>query len=86
MSEIKWQEPPADGRSRGAWDKTAKALKERPGQWALVRENADPSHATRIKHGTLPCFMPRGSFEATVRKADGGKWDIYARYVGEGPQ
>ena len=83
MTDIKWQEPPTDGRIRGQWEKVAAALRGRPGEWALVRERADASQAIRIKRATIPAFSPAGSFEAVSRKREDGKFDVYARYVGE---
>ena len=85
MTEIKWQEPPASahGRSSSKWRDIFTALAERPGEWALVAEDAPLSTSSNIKRGTLggPEFR-RGDFEATARKRPGGKYDIYARYVG----
>jgi Tfp pilus assembly protein FimV len=60
----------------------AAALRERPGEWAMVSTQASPSAAGYIRHAKGASYAPAGSFEATARKND-KKWDIYARYVGE---
>lgn len=83
MSNIKWQNPPSDQRTTTPWTEIAKALRERPNEWALVKEGTFASVATTIKFGTKTAFRPAGSFEARTSKAAEGKCDVYARYVGE---
>lgn len=64
------------------WDETARELRERPGEWAIVLESGEaPSKraaqdVTRyIKRGSRT--MPQGEFEALTR---GDR--VFARYVG----
>lgn len=87
MLDIKWEEPPADGRRQTRWDLVAAALRERPGEWAMVKENTSSSTAVNISLGRLISFRPAGAFEARSVKAakEGGeRRDVYARFVGEG--
>lgn len=81
MTDIKWQEPPADGRTgHAAFQSTLEALRSNPGRWALVAEGVSASRAHTIKS--------KPGYEATVRKSatgNGGKYDLYARFVGEEP-
>lgn len=78
MTEIKWQEPPTDGRSGDAnLTRVLAELRANPGRWALVYEGVHASRASYIK--------ARPGFEATSRKSATvqRRCDIYARYVGE---
>lgn len=77
MANIKWQEPPADGRS-GEFHGILQELKAHPGRWALIAEGVSASRSTTIKRTP--------GYEATVRKSkqgNGSKYDLYARFVGE---
>lgn len=85
---VKFKNPPRQsghGRPRGAsrHPAIAEALRGRPGRWALVMEGVASSNATNIKQGTNAAYAPAGDFEATVHKRPDGKYDIYARFVGE---
>lgn len=83
MSEIKWQEPPADARGRDKWGPVADELRAQPGRWALVAEGVSASMSTAFKRGRIIAFQPAGSFEAVTRNVVDGRADIYARYVGK---
>lgn len=81
MTDIKWENPPADGRSR--WTEIFAELRKRPNEWALVREEAPVSTASQIKKGLLGNSRP-GEFEArSVHGDNPSRGKIYARYVGE---
>jgi hypothetical protein len=83
MTDIKWEEPPTDRRSRGYGD-MAEPLRDKPGEWAKVAEGiSSPTLANSIKQARVKSFAPAGSFEAVSRKNPDGGVDIYARYVGE---
>lgn len=87
MTDIKWEAPPEGERrgARGTWKTVADALRARPGEWALISENADRSMTTRIKDGQGRAWRPAGSFEARgVGFQDQGRRRVklYARYVG----
>ena len=81
MNEIKWQEPPPGWGARG-WKSIFDQLRKRPGEWALVAVADHPTTASNIKRGRYAGTKP-GEFEAASRKNAAGKYDIYARYVGD---
>lgn len=85
MTKLKWEEPsPSRTTNRSKWREIADQLRERPGEWALVAEGFKYSvYATYINKGRLAPFEPSGSFEGTSRKREDGKFDIYARFVGD---
>ena len=79
---MKWQEPPADGRSArpkqsrsDEINAVAEELKANPGKWALVDEDAWPN--------TLYVWKKRGLEVRFRMTGEGRKGDIYARYVPE---
>lgn len=78
-------ELPPDGRANGVYD-FAPALKERPGEWALVATKgstgAAGSMAANIRRGFASGCGPMGSFEAKSRHVD-GEYRVYARYIGD---
>ena len=83
MSDIKWEEPPRAAAGRGAdseLEAILDALRSRPGEWALIREGTHNSFAANIRNGHG--LWIRGEFDATQRKRDDGKFDVWARYVG----
>lgn len=67
------------------WYAVSDALKERPGQWALVRRDTDRQHVYRIINGLNAAFRD-GKYEATTR--NNGTYehpkhgDLYVRYTG----
>ncbi|WP_413800117.1 hypothetical protein [Streptomyces iranensis] len=68
----------------------AAALKERPGEWAVVQRSVSAagagSTAQAIRTAKLAAYAPAGSFEAVSRTVKGengdGEHRIYARFVG----
>lgn len=88
---VHFEEPPVAHRGRRGVSRIkqeiAQQLKDRPGEWAWIRNGksrgAAASIAYHMKIGTSPAFRPEGSFEAVSRNVD-GKYRIYARYIGEG--
>lgn len=81
MTDIKWQEPPADARRVGKWEAVAEELRARPNEWALVHTGAAAA-VRSIKTGQYRGMTP-GDFEAVGRSRPDGKTDVYARFVGE---
>lgn len=74
-----WEDPPPK-----RWSLIAAELRSRPGEWALVAENATTATTTYINQGRITAFRPAGAFEArsvldprTRRAAK-----VFARYVG----
>lgn len=77
MSELKWETPDvARGKGmRGRWPAIIEQLKERPGEWAVVDEDASPNITTFLKS--------RYGVEAVARGVKNGRAErIYARWVG----
>lgn len=64
----------------------AAALRERPGEWAVIKttptSQAARSAATHIRTGLLAAYRPARSFEATSRTVE-GEHRVYARFVGQ---
>ena len=76
---IVFKNPPTPNR-RGPSPETQGiivALKARPGEWALVKEDVSAAAGTAWKK--------RDGFQVKVSSIGKpeGKWDIYARWVGE---
>lgn len=74
MVELKWQDPPSRrgdyGQDYGA---VIEALKQRPGQWALISDS--------WKTSAQPAAFRQNGCEATTRKNKGSKtWSVYARF------
>lgn len=84
-SELEWEAPPPSAQRKGSkWDPIARALKNRPGQWACIGRAIPTGIISTINKGELKCFRPVGSFEAVSRNHT-ERWvaDVYVRYVGE---
>lgn len=88
MSELVWEDPPAHS-GRMDWRAVAAELRDRPGEWARVRDGLNATYAsvtaTRIKKGVFKPFKPAGAFEAESRK-HGDASAVWARYVGPAPE
>jgi hypothetical protein len=87
MSNIVWEEPPGvSRRGQEEWPAIARELRQRPGQWARVKDGVSASNAahvaSRIRNGFFQPFRPAGTFEAVTRRTGDTK-AVYARYVGE---
>ena len=85
--KLEWETPTPKSapKVRGSkWDPIARALRQRPGQWAVIGRDTPTSIVTTIRNGQLKCFKPKGAFEAVTRNHT-SRWqaDVYARYVGE---
>ena len=65
------------------WDPVARALRNRPGEWACIGRAIPTGIITVINRGDVKCFQPAGSFEAVSRNHT-ERWvaDVYARYIG----
>lgn len=89
MSEIKFDGPPPERKRGSIEDQShqpiAEALKERAGEWAVVRvsktASAASSAANYIRNAKGSAYGPAGSFEAVSRKVD-GEFRVYARFLG----
>ncbi len=85
-AELVWENPPAKTR-RSKYADVAAALKENPGQWAVLR-TVDANHKKsiwsmtgHIHSGKYVDFQdPHGRFEACARTIN-GTTRLYARYV-----
>jgi hypothetical protein len=85
MSVVRWEDPPPSrkpGRRLSKyWTAIADALKEHPGQWAVIHEGARQGSLVARVNGGRSAFAPAGAFEAMERPGD-GMHRVYARYVG----
>lgn len=85
MDDIKWAEPPPprrnelNRRGHGRTQKFVAQLREHPGQWAQYQPD-EPHWASNATH--IKAIDPH--VEAVVRKRPDGKYDVYARWVGNG--
>jgi hypothetical protein len=62
----------------------ADVLRSRPGEWALVAQDENNDGlAVRIRRGQAKSFR-EGIWEATSRRTEDDRFDIHARYIGEG--
>ena len=82
MADIKWGTPPQPDHGPGStrFLAEAAALRERPGEWALI------SGSEGIKYpSNIPGYaaFKGGGFEFTSRRRGDGMADVYARFVGE---
>lgn len=71
--QINWETPSKVKSGRGKYAELAKALQERPGEWALVGEDMPATTATYLKSTY--------GLEATVRDVSNGRAKVYARFV-----
>lgn len=86
--EFRWEAPPkASGRPHHRYAPMARKLRQRPGQWAMIRTCPSAAvarnRASAIRRGEIPAFLPKGTFEALHREVNGA-WVVYARFVGKG--
>lgn len=98
MTLLRFEDPPTRRAAPGTHAPTtrrgsvlkhraiAAALRERPGEWALVgtycRINSSSTMATRIKMGQLSAYRPAYAYDATARTID-GEYRLYIRYRAE---
>lgn len=73
---IEWVDPPPP-KTIGKYDDVIAALRQNPGQWAVIRRNI------RTANGSFARSLKRRGLEATQRSNADGTTDVYARYVGE---
>lgn len=84
--ELEWEEPPVEAFTNnpsGFYSLLAQALREKPGEWAIVpRKFATSSSAQatagNIRRGKVGA-MPKGKYEAVASDTK-----IWVRYVGDG--
>lgn len=80
MTDIIWKDPPPPNRGGTVLGKTAKfvaALRANPGRWALYR--------SAKTCGTVVYRRQYPGTEWTTRRREDGRYDVYARWVGEQP-
>jgi hypothetical protein len=81
---VVWEQPPPrkDADRVGAWERRLMPLRERPGEWARVKdgltERTAQTYASELRR-TKRYRKPAGRYEFAAR---GGA--IYARYLGDG--
>lgn len=85
-------EPVKGGRgrakSRGAWQDEADEIRERAGEWGLLKvfpankKSSARSTGINIQHGRMAAFRPAGSFIASTRTTVEGI-ALWVMYKGE---
>lgn len=88
---LEWSDPPTTGHPRHAkseWDHIADTLRQHPGRWAEIEDDAPGSLTGNIRSGRISSFAPAGSFDAIGRLArktpDGRRYfRVWATYLGE---
>jgi len=82
----RWEDPPPK-KGKHDWPATVRALKARPGEWAMVivfsKATVAASTARNVRDGKY-YGIDAGTSEAVSRTID-GEARVYARYVGESP-
>lgn len=82
---LRFIDPPASylGRNAGKHAQIAEELRSRPNEWAIIEENGHASLSTYVNSAKGKAYAPAGTFQATTRRnADGKRYTIYAKYVG----
>lgn len=84
---VTWEAPPDDtrgGKPSTNWDPVAAELREHPGEWAKIADDAVGALVTKINHGRSPSWEPAGHYEATARPngQPNRRVAVWARYVG----
>lgn len=83
---VKWEEP-----KKPVWHERLLPLKERPGDWGIVREYAETEedqararkYAWRLNHQREEFNLPAGSWRFVARPREGGGFGLFARYEGD---
>jgi hypothetical protein len=89
VSALVWQDPPASKRGPRTTKHAdaAAEMRANPGRWALVGGPAKScGSANLIRSAKVSAYAPAGSFETTTRRRPDGRFDIYARFVGDPDQ
>ena len=91
-AELIWKEPPPKQspgakKSPGQTELTLRAMRERPGEWALLRENTSLGFVSIYKKQADRLFGGRWEFTSrrTGQQSPAGNplIDLYGRYLGE---
>lgn len=85
-SILEWKEPPRSKTGRtGVWLPLLEALRERPGEWALLRSysrrNSGVNAVTDLKRGRATQTYDPKDYEFTTRSTSDGGVDVYGRYL-----
>lgn len=84
MPDITWQDPPPRRSSTKRYGVIRDALRQRPGEWALIRRGASSASAATMRRAVVwEGFEIRSV--TTDNKTAGGtpRHDVYARFVGD---
>lgn len=88
-ADLVWETPPARKSRPGVYTAVAAALRDKPGQWAVVRTYTSQQRrrawhfVTVVNSGRLIDFRANlaGRFEAVARTVDDGTTRCYVRYL-----
>jgi hypothetical protein len=76
--EIVWKEPPPKV-SRSKWAELLAPLKERPGEWAMVK-TGEPKRISGLRQRLAKAQSIRGQFELRSHTVSDELAELYARY------
>lgn len=84
VSQVKWESPPE--RKTYNWDRIAKRLQAKPGEWALIYHRGPTSIANAIRQNNIKAVRPVDGFEVTTSNNVRGvgqnrTCSLYLRYV-----
>lgn len=80
MSEISivWKEPPPK-TTRSKWADLLAPLRERPGEWAMVRADT-PAKVSGLRQRLVKTASVRGQFELRAHKVSDELAELYVRF------
>jgi hypothetical protein len=81
MSEIEivWQDPPPKA-STSVWAERLAPLRERPGEWARIRE-AQPAQISGLRQRLVRTAALKDVFEFRSHKVSDTQAELYARFT-----
>lgn len=77
--EIVWREPPPRV-SRSKWADALAPLRERPGEWAMVKSDT-PERVNGLRTRLAKTSAIRGQFELRAHKVSDDTAELYVRYT-----
>jgi hypothetical protein len=77
--EIIWKDPPPK-TTRSTWADRLAPLKERPGQWAMVRQSTPP-RISGLRQRLAKTAALGEAFEFRAHRVSAESAELYARYI-----
>lgn len=81
MSEIEivWQDPPPK-TTTSVWAERLAPLRERPGQWARIRES-EPAKISGLRQRLARTVALKEAFEFRTHRVSDTQAELYARFI-----